>query len=379
MKTKRIMNDRLFLFLCLILLFVFAGCEQKKEAGLQPEQQHGKSLQKKSIPPSFLLNEVQAPIPVEQGKFNTINGWLNDEMIMYMTNVNLGTNVYTYNIYTGESNLLFESEFPVSSVIASPSGSYILIHTSPNTYEGIISIIDQAGTEVFNKRISAFEFNFEWNPYDESKLLISTFTEEWDYAMYLLDVKEKAINDFENKEPFAFWLGKEEIIYLGWSENAPSLFAPLVKRGIGNPQEERKLNDIYYVKAIKDKVMTITVNAQQPDSAVYTFYSNDFKKLSTFAVPQLSRYSDWLVPFFHISPNSLFAFQPLFSTEADTYDQGFELFSFDLNKGDKNVILEGLTNEPISCSPNGNLCLYGFYYDKLINIETKEIIDLVIH
>lgn len=346
---------------------------------MQPMQKHGKTLQKEAVPPSFLLNKVQAPIPIKQGKFNTVNGWLSNDTIMYMTNVNLGTNVYTYNLYTGETNLLFESESPISTVTASPSGTYILIHSSPNTYEGIISIIDGSGTEILSKRISAFEFNFEWNPYNENKLLISSFTEDWDFSMYVLNIKEKTLNHFENNEPFVFWNGEDEIIYLGWSQNDPSLFASLMKRAITSTKEELILNDIYYIKAVKDLLLSITIDDKNSELAVYTFFSNKFEKLGSFSVPQLSRYSDWLVPFFDIGKSHFLSLQPVFSTDADTYNKGFELTTFDFKNGDKQVLMEGLKNEPLSCSPNGNLCLYGFYYDKLINIETKEILELASH
>ncbi|WP_368773627.1 hypothetical protein [Mesorhizobium sp. M7A.F.Ca.MR.362.00.0.0] len=49
----------------------------------------------------------------------------------------------------------------------------------------------------------------------------------------------------------------------------------------------------------------------------------------------------------------------------------------DTGSGEKpKVIKEGLENEPISISPDGKWALYGFYLEKLINLETGEVIPL---
>ncbi len=368
----------MFLFLCTIPLFILFGCQNEKEVGVQPVKKHNISLGKEAIPHSFVSNETMTPIPIENGQFNTVNGWLNNETIIYMTNVGLGSNVYTYNVFTGESSLIFESEVPISSVVPSPSGQYILIHSAPSTYEGIISIIDPKGEQLMSEHISAYELTFEWNPYDENLILISSFSENWDFSMFQMNIKEKKLDEIHNKEPFVNWVDKDEIIYLNWDQKDISLFAPLVKKGINVQNEKILLNDVFYVKTVKDLIMTITVNSNASDEAVYTFHSNDFQELSSFTVPHLTRYSDWLVPYFDFdAENHFLTFQPLFSAEADSYRDGFQLWSFDAVKGEKEVIMEDLKNEPLSCSPDGKYCLYGFNFEKLIDIQSKKVIPLI--
>ncbi|KAB2338512.1 hypothetical protein F7731_02830 [Cytobacillus depressus] len=350
----------------------------KKEAGVQPIIKYNKAIQKAGIPPSFTTNNVQAPIPIQKGPFNSVNGWLNNETIIYMENVELGSNVYTYNLFSGESRLIFESEFPISSVLPSPSRSQLLIQSSPNSYEGMISILDANGHEILTKRISASEFAYEWNPYNEGKILISAFTENWDYTMYLLNLEGNKLEIIENKEPFAFWLNEEEITYLNWNEKDLSLFAPLVKKSIKKQNEKQILHDVYYIKAIKNVLMTITVNSERSNEAVYTFFSNQLEKLSSMSVPHLTRYSDWLVPYLDFDEHNQFiTFQPLFSTAADAYNYEFQLLSYNIISGESKVLMDHLKNEPLSCSPNGKNCLYGYFFEKLINLETQKIIPLV--
>ncbi|WP_367949333.1 hypothetical protein [Bacillus sp. FJAT-29790] len=370
----------LFLFVCLFIsILLMIGCQKvEKESGLQPETMHSKTLHKETIPPSYAGFNVRAPIQMERGQFNTVSGWLNNETIIYVTNIGLGSNVYTYHIFTGESKLIYESEAPVASVYTSPSGKRILVYTVPTTYEGVISILDQDGKEIMTERLEVFDLTIEWNPYDENLLLISSFKENWDFSTFQLNIDEKKLVEVQLKEPFAYWVAKDELIYLDWSIQDPSLFAPLMKKSIFKTDEKKVLDDIFHVKTIKGIIMTITVTSDKMGEAKYSFQSNDFRKLADFSIPHLTRFSDWLVPYFDFDErNHFYSFQPLFSTDADTYTEGFQLFSFDLVKGEKTAIFEVLQNEPLSCSPNGKHCLYGFYFEKLINVDTKQMIQLV--
>ncbi|MFE8695447.1 hypothetical protein ACFYKT_03625 [Cytobacillus sp. FJAT-53684] len=372
-------NYRKVLFLCVFLLgylVLLTGCTTDLKSGMHSKIIHSKDLVKGTIPSSFTGQEMMLPIALEQGQFNMANGWLNNDTIIYTTNVGLGSHVYTYNVFSGVNQLIYESESPVASVIISPSGNRILIHTVPTTYEGVITIIDAKGKEIMSERMEAFDFVFEWNPYDENILLFSLFTESWDYSTYHLNLEEKKLTPIHLKEPFAHWVSKDELAYLDWGKEQPSLLAPLVKRSLSSEDEKLVLDEVFYMKSIENLIMTITVTSDKINESVYTFLSNDFKELSTFSIPHLTRFSDWLIPYFDFDEkNRLYTFAPLYHSDVDTYAGGFQLLS--IESGEKTVILEDLDNEPLSCSPNGTHCLYGFYLEKLIHLDTKEIMPIV--
>lgn len=335
-------------------------------------------MEKEAIPPSFHEQEIMLPIQTESGQFNSVSGWLNNEEIVYITNVGLGSHVYTYNIFTGKDQLIFESESPVASVIASPSGKRLLVHTAPTSFEGIITIIDQNGKEIMSERMEAFDFAFEWNPYDEDQLLLSSFTESWDFSSYQMNLKDKKLIPMQLKEPFAGWKSKDELVYLDWGQEEALLFAPLKQRSIFSEQDKTILDKIYYMKAIKSLIMTITVPSDKINESAYTFLSSDLNKLADLNIPHLTRFSDWLIPYFDFDERDHFyTFAPLYSSEADTYAEGFQLLSLNIKDGEKTVVFENLENEPLSCSPNGSHCLYGFYFEKLINMDSKEIMPII--
>jgi hypothetical protein len=366
------------LFLCIFLSLFLVGCTLNKESEMHSFKNHPKEVGKETIPPSFTAQEVKLPIHIENGQFNSVSGWLNNEKIVYLTNVGLGSHVYTYNIFTGENQLIFESESPVASVTVSPSGERLLVHTAPTTFEGIITILDQNGKEIMSERIEAFDFVFEWNPYDEDLILLSSFTESWDFSTYQMNLKEKKMIPIQLKEPFASWKSKDELVFLDWGKQEALLFAPLKKKSIFSEQDDIILDKIYYMKAIKNTIMTITVPSDKINESAYTFLSSDLNKLADIHIPHLTRFSDWLIPYFDFDEKkNFYTFAPLYSSEADTYAEGFQLLSLNIKNGEKTVVLENMENEPLSCSPNGNHCLYGFYFEKLINMDSKDIMPIM--
>ena len=48
-----------------------------------------------------------------------------------------------------------------------------------------------------------------------------------------------------------------------------------------------------------------------------------------------------------------------------------------VNRNEKKTIMEGLENEPLSCSPSGDVCLYGYYFEKIIDLESKIVTKII--
>ena len=39
-------------------------------------------------------------------------------------------------------------------------------------------------------------------------------------------------------------------------------------------------------------------------------------------------------------------------------------------------VLDNIEDEPLSCSPNGNLCLYGYRLDKIIDVKSHKMVRI---
>ncbi|PLR85956.1 hypothetical protein CVD25_04375 [Bacillus canaveralius] len=375
--TRKKYYNFIFLFCIIIFTTILSSCSQEKESEPHSDIEE-KDIGKNPPAPTFWDEQAITPIKIPDGAFNRVNGWIDNETVLFTTNLSQGSNVFTYNLRSGESSLLYESRSPIVDVHISPSKRQFLIHSAPSTYAGVITVLDRSGKETFSKQIESFELALEWNPYDENAILVSSFAEDWTYSTYLLNVSGGELTKVNLPEPFAHWLNKKELVFLDWDENNPGLLAPLVKKEIDKPGETALFENIIEVSTFKNLLITVSVNREKPDQAIYTFLSNDLKKVASISFPHLSTFSGWLVPHFDFMETArrFITFRPLSSGEADNYASGFQLVSHDLKSGDETIYFQGMDNEPISCSPDGMMCLVGYQLEKLLILNAKKVIPL---
>ena len=332
------------------------------------------------IPPAAQpVKEWKLPIEIPEGEFYKIGGWLTDQEILYITNYEQSSSVYVYHLLTGISELLYKSDAPIVNVQISPSKELILIQSSPSTYEGQVTIVTTDGSEILKKSIPSYELEFEWNQFNESEILISSFNEDWTFQMLLLDIEQNKTTELSIPQPFIKWLNQDKVAFLHWDEATPALFAPLMSKHLGTDNEEAIFDDVLQFSTYRDILMTVTVNDEEKLQAAYTFYKKEKEEVFTFSIPHLTMFSGWLVPFydFNESKGKFITLKPLKSAEADAYSGGFDLVSYDINKNKSDIILKALKNEPLLLSPLGEAALYGNRFDQIIDLHTKEIYKLV--
>ncbi|MBT2726541.1 hypothetical protein J7E63_06290 [Bacillus sp. ISL-75] len=335
--------------------------------------------EKPKSPATALGNEWKLPISIPDGEFYKFVGWLSGTQVLYITNLEQTSSVYQYNLLTGKSELIYKSEYPIVNVQISPSKKRMLIHTSPSSYEGVVTIIDIKGKEQLKKSFASYELAFEWNPYKESEILITKFNEDWSFQVLLLDLNKSNTTELTLPQPFIKWKGENEVAFINWDENNPSLFAPLIDRSLENGMEKTLFSSAIDFSEFRNLLVTVSVNEQDQSMANYSFFDKEMKKLFTFSIPQLTNYSDWLVPFYDYNEQKgqFFTFSPVTSGEADSYTEGFQLLAYNPKNGSSSIIMDGLENEPILLSPTGDALLYGNQFEKIIDIKAKKIYELI--
>lgn len=377
----RLNNRKIFIkyiiqvsFLLLIVLF-FSACTQQQEA----KPKHPEEMDKNNIPPSAPLESWKLPIEIPEGEFYKIGSWLSDHQLLYITNLEQSSYVYVYNLQAGTSKLLYKSDVPIVTLQVSPSKEYILIQTSPSTYEGQVTVLSPEGTELMKQSFTSYELAFEWNPFNESEILISSFNEDWTYKMQLLDIEHSTTTELNIPQPFIKWISIDEVAYINWDEASPSLFGPLMSMKVGSGEAREIFPEVLQFTAYHNTLMTVAVRDEEQLQATYTFYNNDKMQISSFSIPHLTMFSGWLIPFYDLNEKAgKFVFlKPLNSGEADAYTDGFELISYDINKGTSSIILPDMKNEPILLSPDGDAAIVGNRFERIVNLKTKEIYDLV--
>jgi hypothetical protein len=369
-------KNSVYLILRLIFLILILGACAQKE---QLKQKAPANNEKPKSPVTALGNQWKLPISIPEGEFYKIVGWLSGNQVLYISNIEQTSNVYRYDLLKGKSELVYKSEYPIVNVQISPSKKSILIHASPSSYEGLVTIIDTNGIEHLKKSFASYELAFEWNPYKESEILVSKFDEDWSFQVLLLDLKKSKTTELNLSQPFIKWKNESEVALINWDENSPSLFAPLIVKNLENGMEKTLFPSVIDFSTFRDMLMTVSVNEQDQSMASYSFFDKEMKKLFSFSMPQLTNYSDWVVPFYDYNEKKgqFITLSPLTSGEADSYTDGFQLLAYNPKTGSSNLIKEGLKNEPINLSPSGDALLYGNGFEKIIDINSKKIYELI--
>jgi hypothetical protein len=369
-------NYPIFLILRLMfLVLILSACAQKE----QLNQKVTAKNEKPKSPATALGNEWKLPISIPEGEFFKLIGWLSETQVLYITNLEQTSDVYLYNLLTGKSEFIYNSDDPIVNAQISPLKKSILIHASPSSYEGSVTIIDTKGTEQYKKSFASYELVFEWNPFNESEILVSKFAEDWSFQVLLLNLKNSSTTELNLSQPFLKWKDKSEVAFINWDENNPTLFAPLHVKNLGNQTEKTLASSVVDFSVFRDLLMTVSVNEQDQSMASYSFFDQKMKNLFTFTIPLLTKYSDWLVPFYDYNEQmgQFITLSPLTSGEADSYIDGFQLLTYNPNKGSSNLIIDGLENEPINVSPNGDALLYGNRLEKIIDLDAKKMYELI--
>ncbi|WP_413308791.1 hypothetical protein AA0X95_10985 [Bacillus sp. 1P10SD] len=372
------LNNKKHLFFVLLLIFLTllsTACADKQ----QPKQKTNvtKETQKETTPPEGA--DWKLPISIPKGEFYMLGGWLSDTEVLYITNLEQTSSVYRYDLISGKSKLIYKSEYPIVTVKISPSKKNILIHSSPSSYEGMVTIIDKNGSEQMKQSFASYELDFEWNLFNESQILVTKFDEDWNFHLSLLDISKSKTVELALPQPFIKWIDEKNVAYLNWDKNTPTLFAPLIFRSIETGKEKTVLPEVIQFSTFPNLLMTVSIKNDDSSMAAYTFFDEKMKEVFAFSIPQLTKFSDWLVPFYDYAENrgQFITFKPLNSGEVDSYKEGFELVSYNIKKKKSDLIMEDLDNEPILFSPSGNALLYGNRLEKIIDLKTKEIYELI--
>ncbi|MGJ7921360.1 hypothetical protein [Neobacillus sp. LXY-4] len=368
--------------LCLLFISILllTGCTEGKSAnGREVKQEPGN--ESKQNGQSTTKRKIQNPIPISNGELGKIAGWIDDETIVYYTNFDQGSSLYTYNIFSGKSEKVLESPEPILEVIISPSREKLLIHSSSSSEQGIMTVINDEGKILTRKTILSSELAFVWNSFNEDRILVTSFDEQWDFTVSILHIQSQEFKEsLLTKQPFAVWLTSDEWLYLDWDLDDLAFFAPVIKQNTAETKVEQvHLTNVFQLFAFQDVLLTLSIDGEDKNEAVYSFYSNQLKLLQTFKLPQLTRYADWLIPFhdFNDQHHQFITFRPLSSGSADTYKEGFQLVRYHLDVKKEEVILEDMENKPIQCSPNGDLCLYGYQFENIIDLRSKKTVSMV--
>ncbi len=359
-------------------LFLLASCVSidKEKPNLDEPVGEGKQETAKPEQKPDLV-----PVEIKQANVDKIYGWLDDQTILYSYVQEGSYIIASYELFNGSSRIIFTSEHPINNVKIHQSGQMLFVHTSKSSYAATVYFIDPRGNTFYSTEIESHELTYKWNEQDPNLMLVTAFYEDWSYETMYIHVEDRTINKVEGLQPFMKWIGENGILEQEWNREEQEFFAPIIKKSLDNMEAgQRLIEQVYRFDVLGNKLMTINVPTNRPDIMEYHFYDQNLEQYSTIVTPNLTQYTDWLIPFYdYMDSNHVFlSFVPKKHESADSYKEGFQLISFNLQENTKKVIIDQLDNKPISCAPNGKYCLYGHLFEQLLDLDSAKIFNLII-
>jgi len=364
----------------LFLFFLLSGCSitiTDAPPSENPPLEHSIKEKEKN---EADFSSMPKSLTIEKGSFEKVYGWLDDQTILYSYVISGNYVLASYNLYSEDQDTIFTTEEPIMNVLIHKHSDKLFIHTSPYSHAGNLYFTDFKGNVYFSTEIDSYELAYEWNEAEPSLMLVTAFFEDWSYKVHLINSETGKVEEVEGIQPFLKWYDDKHILEQDWKEDELAFFAPIIKKSLLKTTELEKVHEeVFRFDMFAHNMMTIKVEDKNEKEIKYSFYDFKLKEVISVAFPNLTQYADWLIPFytFNEKNQAFLTFAPKRHDSLEHYNEGYQLVSVDLKQLKTKVLLTDLENKPILCSKEGDLCLYGYQYENLLNLKTGKQLQLI--
>ena len=157
--------------------------------------------------------EAYEVLTIDPDDIRFVAGWLDDRRIAYVDHEE-SDRLRSFDIETGDMRTLYDDPSTISEVRIHAGGDRILVKTGDDRTEAVIHLLDYDGmiqNEIF---VESSELEIDWDDNDASQLLITAFTEDWQYDVMHYDANDDTLQAVEVPDPFVRWLGTGELVYM---------------------------------------------------------------------------------------------------------------------------------------------------------------------
>jgi hypothetical protein len=359
-------NMRLTFFM-LISLLLLQACQSQTIKPAEEETRQNK--------PEKIIKESS----ISSKTFKENIDWISDSEVLTVKEKEGSAALYITDVFTGESEKIYDIPASYVHSMVSPDRDKILIHSAPATYTAMITLVDLTGKELYKEDIPSYELSYEWNRFDTNKLLITSFAEDWSFDVYELDLNASELKVIDVEQPFLKWNSDVSVLYQDWDKDELSVSAPLVSKNLLDGKKEIIDSSSIHFEQFPGFLLSVHAGEEAVPAFSYQFISDTGEVLAQYEADLLSRYSDWFIPYYDMidKREELITFQANNTGSFDTYSGTFSLKRWNVPEGSTKTLFEDLPLDPIQCSPQGLYCLYGKQLEKVINLNNPSIIQLL--
>lgn len=307
----------------------------------------------------------------DPAKLHFVVDWLSDEKVVFVEKDAGIYYVKTFDINTGEVNILYEESMIIVDVLIHPSKKSFLLHMTDDSSSATIKVLSFEGMVLDEITIASSELSIEWNDVDPSLILLTAFYKDWTYDVFLYNGQEDEIGLISLQDPFPKWLGTEKIVTIDVAEHPLDGGELILTDRVSESIEPLNLKDIVYFETNMDSLLIVQVVGED---ANYKIINQKGEILSQWTLPAVSNYSEWVIPEFSwMDDNTVIMASASEAGQLDSLGDSFELVR--IEEGNLEVLTGYLPTGAIHCSANGKKCLTGYAAETIIDTVSKEEVD----
>lgn len=328
---------------------------------------------KRDVPASFFTGSPIVPIS-NASSFTEVTGWYDNETILYLQEFDEQSSLHKHHLYNGNTSVFFNVDGWIVDVKTNVDYSLFAVQVIDLQNEAQLFILNQDGeTEV---SIEGFgdDYSVYWNPYNQEQFMMMAYLPNWEFEVYLVDVKTEQISQIDLQQSYIQWLSETSVAYLKWDELEPNYEAPLYHVDV-QTGEQTKWDDevIAYMSFADQRSLTVTVDSVYDLYSMYTFYE-DQQPIRQIEMPILNTYSEqWWIPFYtyDIEESIFYYLRPKYSGDYFSYDDGYELTAYHVEEDSEEQLAVLQSHVPLAISPGGDFLLAGNRYEQVYDLKER--------
>ena len=296
-------------------------------------------------------------IYMDNNVFNSVVGWMSNDEIVFIVTEKGQWMVRSYTVSTKSWRTIYTTTTPIIQGTIHPSKEMILLHTSKDSSSAEIQFLHKNGFVLQSLSFESAEIYMDWHPTNPNLVVFSTFYEDWTYNTFVYNGATQELTSIEIENPFVKWYDEENLMVFRWADSALDgselLLYSLLDETLINTGEEKVLD----VTNIGEAIVYVQINEEKKQFE-YRLKELNGTKTFEWVSPAVSNYSEWVTPSMSIvSPTE---FIILNAEEARNQDDASQKSILSKISLDGQQILGEMDEQPISCSPNAEVCLGGY-------------------
>lgn len=352
--------------LLLPIIFFLSACNSQDESVPSEDSESKSEL-------------IYEQIPLDKEDFRKVIGWKSTEEVIVQAGSVEGDSLYSFNILTGEFDLLYEIDsFILASKIIMEEEK-VIVQLVKDAKSSLI-VLNFEGDVLQEQEIQSSGFvDINVSTQNPSLAFISYYEGENNTAVYNWNMETNEYKKVESASLEPQWYSENLYLFV---DNGEDFSLETGKLYMGDIRSDEILLLDSYVSAFylhEDSFIKFTPSDFDEQEIMLTYQYPFLVDVGFMVVPKVTMNERIIFPHLTQAVRDS-AIYGIFAQEAVSLEEQAGNFMFseiDFETGKLNTVIEVPESAPILISENGKYCLFGWSYEMLIDIENQQLYELL--